>query len=191
MRKIQALLRLPRFVDPYQDRAARLLNNLVWLTVGIFTVRWIAVLLFDPRDLGRAPRSVLILAAISIVIVVLLHRRQLRTAALLFVVQYWLVITVAAITGGGMATPAVAGFPVVALAAGLVIGWRAASSHATSWMRHPRPVRRNSSGAARIRVRRPRGLPRGRADCSRRGPRGAARLPRRAHPPGPAGSRGR
>ena len=125
MNNIRALLKLPKFIDPDQDHAARLLNRLVWLTFGTFAVIWVFVLLFDPLDADRASRSFIIPATLSIVTVVLLHRRHLGAASLIFVAQFWLVITAAALSGGGMATPAVAGFPLVALAAGLVRGWRA------------------------------------------------------------------
>ena len=125
MNNIGALLKLPVFTDPAQDHAARLLNRLVWLTVGTFALMWIVVLLFDPADADRASRSFIIPATISMVVIILLHRRHLGAASLLFVAEYWLVVTAAVLSGGGLATPAAMGFPLVALAAGLVIGWRA------------------------------------------------------------------
>lgn len=125
MRNIGALFHLPTFVDPDQEHAARVLHRLVWLTVGAFISLWFAVLLFHPIDIGRASMSVLILMAVSTLSIAMLRRRRLGAASFLFVVQYWLMITAAAVTGGGMATPAVAGFSLVTLAAGLVMGWRA------------------------------------------------------------------
>ena len=125
MKNIRALFNLPTFADPEQDHRAQLLNRLVWLTVGTFAVMWIVVLLFDPADADRASRSFIIPATLSMVIIVLLHRRHLGAASLLFVAEYWVVVTAAVLSGGGLATPAAAGFPLVALAAGLIIGWRA------------------------------------------------------------------
>jgi PAS domain S-box-containing protein len=122
--KIYALFAPPKFDDPDQERAARLLYGLLWLTIATFGFGGVVAFVFQPETIDRAITPVSLITVISFTSLALLRRHQLKTASLLFVVQLWLVVTISALTGGGMGTPAIQGYLLVILAAGLLIGWR-------------------------------------------------------------------
>jgi signal transduction histidine kinase len=121
--RLDAVFRLPPQPDAEQDRAARLLRGLTWLTIAWFVALLVASALVEPASGPRALTAGLIVVGLSITSLVLLQRGRLRAASTLYVVQLWLAVTVSAITGGGLATPAVQGYLLVILAAGLLIGW--------------------------------------------------------------------
>jgi hypothetical protein len=64
-----------------------------------------------------------ILIGVSFASLALLRWGRWRAASSVFVFELWLAVTVSAVTGGGMATPAVQGYLLVILAAALLIGW--------------------------------------------------------------------
>jgi HD-GYP domain-containing protein (c-di-GMP phosphodiesterase class II) len=121
---IEALFRWPKLDDPDRDRAAKLLFGLLWLTIALFVLLGAGTFLLQPGNILRAFTPTLIVIALSSTCFLLLKQNSLTFASLLFVFQLWLVVTISAITGGGMETPAVQGYILVVLAAGLLIGWR-------------------------------------------------------------------
>jgi PAS domain S-box-containing protein len=121
---IYSIFKPPSLDNPEKDRAARLLYGLLWLTMGAFSLLAISTAFFQPENNIRALIPTLLIILISIACFALLARGRLIPASALFVLQLWLVVTISAITGGGMETPAVQGYLLVILAAGLLIGWR-------------------------------------------------------------------
>src|SRR5262245_34909311 len=124
MTNLYSLFKLPQFDDPEQAQTAKLLFSVLGLTLILFLVSLIQSVLMEPANYLRALRPSLIVFAISTVSLVLIYRRKLVLASILYLVQMWIAVTASAISGGGMATPAVQGYLLVVLAAGLLIGWR-------------------------------------------------------------------
>jgi PAS domain S-box-containing protein len=121
---IYSFFKPPSLDNPEKNRAAQLLYGLLWLTMGAFTLLAISTAIFQSENNSRALISTSLIILISIICFVLLAQGRLIPASALFVFQLWLVVTISAITGGGMETPAVQGYLLVILAAGLLIGWR-------------------------------------------------------------------
>jgi PAS domain S-box-containing protein len=125
MSRILSFFHLPQYGDPEQARKAKLLASLIWLTIVFYILFTISAAVLDPVNAFRAVRAIVIAAGISILMLVFLYRRKVLVASVLYPIQLWLIVTVSAISGRGMATPAVQGYLLVVLAAGLLVGWRA------------------------------------------------------------------
>lgn len=121
---ILSLFNPPKFDDPEQDQAARMLYGVLWLMIFAVIVIGIGSLAFQPANASRTLIPSSIMVGSCILGLVLLRRQRLKEASILSVAQIWLVVTLSALTGGGMETPAVQGYILVILAAGLLIGWR-------------------------------------------------------------------
>jgi signal transduction histidine kinase/PAS domain-containing protein len=118
-----AALTPPKQADPDRDRSARLLHGLLLVIIGWFSLLLIGGLYLDPASSPRIALAGTILIGLSFASLALLRWGRWWAASNVFVFELWLTVTVMAVTGGGMATPAVPGYLLVILAAALLIGW--------------------------------------------------------------------
>src|SRR5690349_19944775 len=116
----------PKFADDHEkSRAATLLNIVLWMF--IFTA--IASGLFAPIDPAFRRRRVVIIGPFIIILLVLkqiLNLGHVRITATMSVSALWLMFTAVMFFGADYNNPALMGYLVVVVTAGLVLNWRAA-----------------------------------------------------------------
>jgi len=117
----------PVFEDEIKTRRARLLYIIVWglilLSIPYVLYHFIAV----PENITRALIQAGFGEIVNIILLYLLKRGRVQTASILLVSMFWLFCTVSAFTLGGARNVAyLLGYPIVIMAAGVLLGGRAA-----------------------------------------------------------------
>jgi signal transduction histidine kinase len=111
--------------DEDKVRAATLINFIVWL----FIIAAIAYGVFAPIDPEFQYRRILIIAPFVLFLLFIkqmLNRGYIRFTGTLVVFSLWLIFTVAMLFGADYQNPAIMGYLVVVICAGLILNWRAA-----------------------------------------------------------------
>jgi signal transduction histidine kinase len=111
--------------DEDKVRAATLINFIVWL----FIIAAIAYGVFAPIDPEFQYRRILIIAPFLLFLLFIkqmLNRGYIRFTGTLVVFSLWLIFTVAMLFGADYQNPAIMGYLVVVICAGLILNWRAA-----------------------------------------------------------------
>jgi signal transduction histidine kinase len=111
--------------DEDKVRAATLINFIVWL----FITAAIAYGVFAPIDPEFQYRRILIIAPFVLFLLFIkqmLNRGYIRFTGTLVVFSLWLIFTVAMLFGADYQNPAIMGYLVVVICAGLILNWRAA-----------------------------------------------------------------
>lgn len=123
-KRLVAFLTPPIFQDEEQTRLASLLNTISLAVLATFVVVGVRVLF-----VADAPILVLQFVAlgmvIRVVVLLLIHRGNLRFASGLLCAILWIIFTTAAALFGGTHSPGIAGYGIVILTAGLLLGTRA------------------------------------------------------------------
>ncbi|MBI3363585.1 MAG: PAS domain S-box protein [Ignavibacteriae bacterium] len=115
----------PVFPDEEQTRLANLLFRLLWpwmLTVTVFGGILAVVLL--PANTVRWIAIVAAVDGAGITSLALTSQGRVRLASVLFIFQFWLIISVFALTAGGIHAPAVTAYLLIIFAAGILLGER-------------------------------------------------------------------
>jgi len=117
----------PVFEDEIKTRRGRLLYIIVWglilLSIPYVLYHFIAV----PENITRALIQAGFGEIVNIILLYLLKRGRVQTASILLVSMFWLFCTVSAFTLGGARNVAyLLGYPIVIMAAGVLLGGRAA-----------------------------------------------------------------
>jgi PAS domain S-box-containing protein len=122
--RIRRLVAAPVFEgDDEKTRTASSLN-----TVSLVLLGSQILALFLPVYYGPASRRLVLAActaSISLVVQILMRRGLVRAGSYLFVAGLWIVLTLGAVTGGGVRAPAFAGYTIPLMCAGLLLGYRA------------------------------------------------------------------
>ena len=109
--------------DDEKTRIASSLN-----TVSLVLLGSQILALFLPVYYGPSSRRLVLAActaSISLVVQILMRRGLVRAGSYLFVAGLWIVLTLGAVTGGGVRAPAFAGYTIPLMCAGLLLGYRA------------------------------------------------------------------
>lgn len=120
--RIRQFLAAPVFEDEDKTRVARLLNTVLWAFVAVMLVYGIVALVL-PNPIAALPLVAIVIAT-GVGSFVLLRRGHVQAAGLLFSSAIWFFLTMEAIFFDGMDGPAVFGYIVVIIIAGLLLGPR-------------------------------------------------------------------
>jgi hypothetical protein len=126
MASLKETLRPPVFADEDDNRTARQLNAILLLTaVSLATLTLIRVI----SDGMRFQLDTTILGSMTVLMVgllVVLRQRYVRFASYTFLIASWLGMAHLAWTSEGIRDSAYSAYFLLVLAAGLLVGWRAA-----------------------------------------------------------------
>jgi PAS domain S-box-containing protein len=129
--RLRQLLAPPVFPgDDEKTHAADLLNTAL-LTILLGSALYSAIAPIVATILTRRMVSAAALIGLLVSMLFVMRRGYVRTAAFITVAGCWAILTAAAYTSGGMRAPAIAGYLIVVLCAGLLLGKRAAVAAAS------------------------------------------------------------
>jgi PAS domain S-box-containing protein len=114
----------PAFEDTQNNRIKNLLYGVAFFTIFTFILFGIIGVLLVPENGIRPLNTALYVTIACLVVVFLTSRDKLYSASVLFVIQFWLITTLLAASRGGVLALAVSFYPIVILAAGLLLGWK-------------------------------------------------------------------
>ncbi len=120
---LRRLLAAPTFADEEDTRVAQILHAILLGCAGIsFTALVVQIAIIGQREPILAIYPVVI--ALSLGLLVLVHRRQLQLAGSAFLLVLWAVITLGALTYGGIRSPSAGGHILVVIIATLLFSGR-------------------------------------------------------------------
>lgn len=116
------ILTAPQFGEDIQKtNAARYLQVLTWLTLGLLVVGLIALPLAAPQLISRLPALALLLA-LQPCLLWLVRRGNVKTSALLSVLAFWLMFAYGSAVSGGVRSVPFAGNLILILTASILLG---------------------------------------------------------------------
>ncbi|MBM3129454.1 MAG: GAF domain-containing protein [Chloroflexi bacterium] len=124
LKRLVAFLTPPIFQDEEQARLASLLNTISLAILATFIVFGVRAL-FTASASALALQSVVLGTVIRAVVLFLIHRGKLRFASGLLCATLWVIVTTVAALFGGTHSPGIAGYGIVILTAGVLLGTRA------------------------------------------------------------------
>lgn len=119
------LLRAPTFANEDKTRIARLLNVILWATIGVNLIYSFSLLFTIPDpELNLLVDGVLLI--LQLIVLILMRRGELQMASIILVSALWLYSNFVILIFGGSRSPAIIVYFLVILAAGLLLGGRVA-----------------------------------------------------------------
>jgi hypothetical protein len=110
--------------DDEKNRTASLLNTIIFISI----VAAVSYGVFSPIDRSAIPLRVMIIAPFVLVLIVLkqaINSGYNKGAGLIIVFALWLLFTSSMVFGSTINNPALMGYTVVVVCAGLFLSWRA------------------------------------------------------------------
>ena len=119
---MRKLLTPPVFEDEEKTQTARLLHVILWtLILAVTSIATMGIILV-PEYVIRGGLIIGSVDATSLVLLGLTRRGYTRLTSILLVVSLWVIVTALALTANGVHAPAITGYLILVLIAGLLLG---------------------------------------------------------------------
>jgi PAS domain S-box-containing protein len=125
--RLRSWLALPVFpANEEQIRVAGLLNTILLALIIGFGLVFLSTTLLIPQINIRSEVITVPIALLALVLLFVTRRGHVRFASAALSLGLWIITTIAIVIGGGVRAPALGGYLVAVLIAGLLLNWRAA-----------------------------------------------------------------
>jgi PAS domain S-box-containing protein len=125
MNLLYRVLKPPEFENEFKSQQAYMLHVILWTLVLVPLPYLAYTLMFNRADLARALLQTFFGESANIVLLILLHKGWVKQASAVQVSLLWFFFAATAWTGGGVQGEAyLAGFALVIIIAGILLGWR-------------------------------------------------------------------